>query len=147
MELINRQALDALARSHPDRSLWEANGAKPGSDAVLLRWAATLEDAQILDMPNVGKGTLRWIRAHAPKTTAPDSLDAAWAEAEAALPEGWSLAVDRGPLEPRHVSGSACATATERTATGEGRQEKAFADSPAAALHALAAKLQEGGGR
>ena len=68
----------------------------------------------------------------------PDSLDAAWAEAEAALAErrtrglggGYPLSVSSAePLEPGYV-----ATAELTEATGP---------TPAAALRALAAKLKE----
>jgi hypothetical protein len=67
-------------------------------------------------------------------------LGAAWAEAEAALPEGWRLngltSVDYhvGPLTLGWI---AHAVGPSSGAIGDA------ADTPAAALHALAAKLRE----
>jgi len=72
-----------------------------------------------------------------------DSLDAAWAEAEAALPEGWRLdglnpgiVSDRGVRTPGWVA----------RAWGSGETIWVRATTPAAALRALAAKLQETAG-
>jgi hypothetical protein len=65
-----------------------------------------------------------------------DSLDAAWAEAEAALPDGWHLNVDSGGADgPRaHACPEVMGTAVFVDAD---------ADTPAAALRALAARLSE----
>ena len=84
----------------------------------------------------------------------PDSLDAAWAEAEAALPEGWLLVLNR------HKDGTALAS-TRSTAYRAGKGEigvlqrlavlqgpfggsaDASGPTPVVALHALVAKLRE----
>lgn len=72
-----------------------------------------------------------------------DSLDAAWAEAEAALPEGWQLVLLRG------LAGDYSAHAediSKRPDDGSWTHEEerfAFGRTPAAALRALAAKLRE----
>ena len=83
-----------------------------------------------------------------------DSLDAAWAEAEAALPEGWLLTLNR------HKDGTALAS-TRSTAYRAGKGEigvlqrlavlqgpfggsaDASGPTPVVALHALVAKLRE----
>lgn len=65
----------------------------------------------------------------------PDSLDAAWAEAEAALPEG-SHVDDLHERTPGLWRASA--PDGKNWGTFEG-----YSDSPAAALHALAEKLRE----
>ncbi len=68
------------------------------------------------------------------------SLDSAWAEAEAALPEGWMLGVlARG----RQCLAEAWAD-DESYASGDAGAE-AYASTPVAALRALAAKLREVG--
>ena len=67
----------------------------------------------------------------------PDSLDAAWAEAAAALPEGlWSIEVVKtvGALSGPYMAG---------TTFGPPARGYAYADTPAAALRALTAKLRE----
>ena len=67
---------------------------------------------------------------------APESLDAAWAEAEAVLPErGWWLSLSRDTAGPYR------ATATDLTFRRGLLAEEAT--TPAAALRALAAKLRE----
>lgn len=38
----------------------------PAMEADLLRWASFLSDEEILDMRNIGRVLLRWIRAHQP---------------------------------------------------------------------------------
>jgi len=68
----------------------------------------------------------------------PDSLDAAWAEAEAALPEGWQL---RG-VERQGVKWLANADEPRGAAWNVAH---AYAETPAAVLRALAAKLREVG--
>jgi len=73
-----------------------------------------------------------------------DSLDAAWAEAEAALPDGWAiLGLDhtammdqRWRAEAQSRIGPVVAWNRVRTVSAEGL-------TPAAALRALAAKLRE----
>lgn len=65
-------------------------------------------------------------------------LDAAWAEAEAALPEGWIFGVlARGDQYLAEAWED-----DEAYASGDSAAE-AYADTPAAALRALAAKLRE----
>jgi hypothetical protein len=63
------------------------------------------------------------------------SLDGAWADAEAALPEGWHLSVDTGSGKPR---AHACPARF-----GADPQVNADCPTPAAALLALAARLRE----
>lgn len=65
----------------------------------------------------------------------PDSLDAAWQEAEAALREGWGLQL------VRTVTGEYRAVAF----SGVRRVDGLDADTPAAALRELARKLREAG--
>ena len=67
---------------------------------------------------------------------APGSLDAAWAEAEAALPEGWHLWL-------RFDSGRRRCRIEAIGPTGSTRQMTR--DTPAAALRALAERLREVG--
>lgn len=73
-----------------------------------------------------------------------DSLDAAWAEAEAALPKHWRLAIS-----PYYPSGwEAYAYDIRRTpSSGKGKHGSGacYGDTPAAALRALAANLRERG--
>ena len=69
---------------------------------------------------------------------AADSLDAAWAEAEAALPEGWRLA---SLLSPGDYSFDE--RGWEMHAQNEdGKTRRAHGPTPAAALRALAEKLR-----
>jgi hypothetical protein len=66
-----------------------------------------------------------------------NSLDAAWAEAEAALPEGlWSIEVVKtvGASSGPYMAG---------TTFGPPARGYAYADTPAAALRALTSKLRE----
>jgi hypothetical protein len=69
-------------------------------------------------------------------------LDAAWAEAEAALPEGWRLAVQRTDED----FDTWAATGVSQ-AFFDGESDDAYADgqgpTPAAALRALAVALAE----
>jgi hypothetical protein len=69
-----------------------------------------------------------------------ESLDDAWAEAEAALPEGWAwghvqLLVDDDGTNPEWQALVGCPSTNET--------ESALGPSPAAALRALAEKLRE----
>jgi hypothetical protein len=75
-----------------------------------------------------------------PLTAEPEAarpLDAAWAEAEAALPEGWRILAVSWPTE--HDDEWAA------SAGGEGKITYGKGQTPAAALHALAARLAKGG--
>ena len=72
-----------------------------------------------------------------------DSLDAAWAEAEAALPEGW--AVDMLKLLSNRTW-VAWASHHVLTRPWEQRNREGVGPTPAAALRALAARLSEGSG-
>lgn len=84
----------------------------------------------------------------------PDSLDAAWAEAEAALPEGWRPATV-GPADPDAYDEAGNPISAPWVASvvspaffdGENDREWACGSgpTPAAALRALAAKLREAG--
>ena len=69
-----------------------------------------------------------------------DSLDAAWAEAEAALPEGGRIYGAR-----RLYDGGWEFSAEWWTYDARYRAGRATGDTPAAALRALAAKLRERG--
>ena len=97
-----------------------------------------MSDAEIRRIRNIGPMLLREIR----RTLAEDkSLDAAWAEAEAALPEGWRIrGVARAPSrDPRKWM--AQARRDTRLAGSDLYFSHARGDSPAAALRALAVKL------
>lgn len=65
-----------------------------------------------------------------------DSLDAAWAEAEAALPEGWGIGIQVPPGGYPGGYEVGASGDTEWTVQANG-------PTPAAALRALAAKLRE----
>lgn len=73
----------------------------------------------------------------------PDDLGLAWAAAEAALPEGWSMRLHRYPAGARWYSAGAHDSQTRDGWTGG---EELY-PSPTAALLALAAKLADGGSR
>lgn len=66
-----------------------------------------------------------------------DRLDAAWAEAEAALPEGWYIS----NVRRRSLTGRYSASAT-LAGSETGVNVSGFGPSPAAALTALAARLR-----
>lgn len=77
-----------------------------------------------------------------------DSLDAAWQEAEAALPEGnWSLHLQREALRPIGADYLAMADGWGPMPVGLIRDAESivgpYSPTPAAALRALAAKLRE----
>ncbi len=74
----------------------------------------------------------RWIRVDVPVV---DSLDAAWAEVEAELPEGRALHLHR-----RDRSQALASDPTDRISDVKA---DAYGDTPAAALRALAAKLRD----
>lgn len=71
----------------------------------------------------------------------PEPLDEAWAEAEAALPEGWHM------LALQDTTGETWSLATWRAMAGEYEIDGPFCASvgptPAAALHAIAVRLRE----
>ena len=73
--------------------------------------------------------------------TTTDSLDAAWAEAEAALPEGWELTQLDLLYYPRRLW-RAWILPKDRTAKVWDTFETAEAETPAGALRALAAQLR-----
>ena len=77
-----------------------------------------------------------------PTETAEPTLDAAWAEAEAALPEGWSIWWLRND---HHIEGGwdACAGWDAASNPAEARVASGSGQTPAAALRALAARLHE----
>ena len=122
---------------------------------AIARWEATNTggslavfrsmESELVEAIDRARATLR------PPVT--DSLDAAWAEAEAALPEGWTLggvqrSNQRGQTKRQaYIStawGGILAGQTAVLATPRGRRI-AYGDTPAAALRALAAKLREVG--
>lgn len=97
-----------------------------------------IKTADQADLPKVlilSSGvTLKW-------HPAPDSLDAAWAEAEAALPEGWHLcAVERHCHAGDETPGQWYATAHD---ADRWESEEGWGDDQTAALRALATKLRE----
>lgn len=67
----------------------------------------------------------------------PDSLDAAWAEAEAALPEGWYISNVRSKSPGGRWSASATLHGHDTGANYSG-----FGETPPAALRALAARFR-----
>ncbi len=72
----------------------------------------------------------------------PDFLDAAWVEAEAALPEGWTLRLSNGGHPERYA-----ATAIRLDDGWEPQKDiRAPGPTPTAALRALVAKLREAQG-
>jgi hypothetical protein len=71
-----------------------------------------------------------------------DSLDAAWAEAEAALPDGW-IGPSLGPELAIKRSGWVWRAFSWDRATPRGVLIEGHGPTPAAALRALAAKLRE----
>lgn len=108
--------------------------------------------AAIDDMPAVGWADarttdLRWEDVHAvidATLDAADSLDAAWAEAEAALPEGWRIHLRTVPRHsdgglPHSTAHGYSASATHRDLT---RATSGPHATPAAALRALAERLR-----
>jgi hypothetical protein len=72
-----------------------------------------------------------------------DSLDAAWAEAEAALPKGWD-GPTVGPFVDnlRHVDRWVATAGKYIDNLDLPKEERGFGPTPAAALRALAAKLR-----
>lgn len=67
------------------------------------------------------------------------SLDAAWAAAEAALPEGWFLVLSD---DPRYSAEATCLAKSGEGGDVAIGSEEAVADTPAAALLALAERLE-----
>ena len=63
-----RRALHALLR-YREPGVSPYRRITPAMRADLLGWAATLSDEELLDMRNVGKTLLRWIREHQPVVT------------------------------------------------------------------------------
>jgi hypothetical protein len=103
-------------------------------------WARELLGVEPVDNGD-GTETVTW-----PPARPPEGLDAAWAAAEAALPEGWRIesvtAWKRGEWQATAVP----TPASRRTGAGSmwlGKTE--FGATPAAALLALAARLSAGG--
>ena len=115
---------------------------------------------RLADMDENGHG--REIMAEFDRMVAA-SLDAAWAEAEAALPEGWAIgAVTRNVEGHGRTHGQAWWCSAFRLRAGAPllpdkaasrkswddplRRQIAYGPTPAAALRALAAKLRERAG-
>lgn len=103
--------------------------------------AAVLSDVRALaaevgfgEPPRLVQVTGNWYRI--------DSLDAAWAEAEAALPEGWSFRLEHEA--PEHFW--AQASTNWRFDDPDETLPACEGPTPAAALRALAAKLRERAG-
>jgi hypothetical protein len=75
-------------------------------------------------------------------------LDAAWAEAEAALPEGWALFGVSRPGDAEKYWASATGPVVKGRCNMDREhedypRENGYGDTPAAALIALAARLRE----
>jgi integrase len=99
---------------------------------------AVISAAEAADMPWWLGDQIEAIRA-----AFSDSLDAAWAEAEAALPEGWGLRLTKAE---RHATlpGEGRVFAHAKPPYGSRRPRiRGEGPTPAAALRALAAKLRE----
>ena len=119
-----------------------------GIDDALLRLAEHFrqegtygEDSHLLESGQVLVGRLGDARFDGS-----DSLDAAWAEAEAALPEGWWIArIELSGMTTEDMGGHrGRLTWWEAWASGpKGKDAKGVADTPVAALRALVAKLRE----
>jgi len=118
-----------------------------GIDDALLRLAehfrrvGTGEDSALIQSGRVVVGRLGDARFDGS-----DSLDAAWAEAEAAMPEGWWMArMELSGMTTEDMGGNRDRlTWWEAWARGpKDKDAKGVADTPAAALRALAAKLRE----
>jgi hypothetical protein len=95
--------------------------------------------------PNGGKPESDWT-THEERVAARNrvSLDAAWAEAEAALPEGWRIEGLWHSWPPNPVLDPEWGTTVSNAQTGEMTiSVHADGPTPAAALRALAAKLRE----
>ena len=120
-------------------------------------------NAAIDDMPAVGWADarttdLRWEDVHAvidATLDAADSLDAAWAEAEAALPAGWVVGAVTRNSQRGHTAAQAWFASCYRESgdplpptghAGKGRypqsRQIAYGLTPATALRALAEKLR-----
>lgn len=77
-----------------------------------------------------------------PPATAPDSLDAAWAEAEAALPEGVAFTLTRAATPSDGRPTAYYATADPIYSSAIRSKMQISGPTPAAALRALAARLR-----
>lgn len=91
-------------------------------------------EAGFTEAPPLVQVTGNWYRV--------DSLDAALAEAVAALPEGWGISVSR---QPGQSDWSAMAGPNTWDLYG-GSEATGYGPTPAAALRALTAKLRERAG-
>jgi len=118
-----------------------------GIDDAMLRLAehfrrvGTGEDSNLVQSGRVAVGPLADARFDDS-----DSLDAAWTEAEAALSEGWWIArMELSGMTTEDMGGNRDRlTWWEAWARGpKDKDAKGVADTPAAALRALAAKLRE----
>lgn len=103
--------------------------------------ADNLPTAAPLDGPDCGVDGCEREIGHTGDHAPHDSLDYAWAEAEAALPEGCTLRLEHDPsVGDLPSSAAAVADVAWRRST------HVDAESPAAALRALALKLRERAG-
>jgi hypothetical protein len=97
------------------------------------------------------RALMRELRTMPAEVVVRGELDLAWAEAEAALPEGWAItSVERfhdldGSLSPWSVTASASDTTCPHCGADEQHYTIAQGPTAAAALRALAAKLREVG--
>ena len=113
------------------RGYWQVEGDLTNEEATSAADSVIEAEAQGKSLIVVDGVTLRWVPPAG-------SLDAAWAEAEAALPEGYTLTLTFQRL--RTVWAEA-----RRGVLDDYQQFGEEADTPAAALRALAAKLREVG--
>lgn len=71
-ELLGKRALIALFRNSPstekgERYGWRAMRMALDRRDILLRWAATMTDSDLLELRNFGKQSLAWTRQHQPE--------------------------------------------------------------------------------
>jgi hypothetical protein len=85
-----RRALHALLR-YREPGVSPYRRITPAMRADLLGWAATLSDEELLDMRNVGKTLLRWIRDHRPVATETSTTHASVVLAWVMKSYGWRV--------------------------------------------------------
>jgi len=83
---VERRALLSLFRNHPstgpgDRYNWKARAEARRQREMLLDWAATLPDEELLYMRNLGPVALRWIRKQRGHSPARHVHDGEWCAA------------------------------------------------------------------
>jgi hypothetical protein len=112
--------------------------------AIMESFYATgaIEPGSAEDDPETAVDFLKYLKGY--DVVPEDSLDSAWAEAEAALPEGWRLdeiTWDNGRAE--WVATAALYEAEYPADAGYSDYMTGWSETPAAALQSLAAKLRD----